>query len=57
MKPPAGVTPNFIDPHSMGDTIIIVNVVFLGLMLGFVALRIYTKGFLSRSVGWDDCEH
>lgn len=56
MKPPPGVTPNFINPPSIGNTIIVVNVVFLTLMLGFVILRIYTKGVLTRSLGWDDCK-
>lgn len=55
MKPPPGEIPNFVDPPSIGNAIIIVNVVFLALMLGFVTVRVYTKGVLSRSLGWDDC--
>lgn len=57
LKPPPGVTSNFINPSSSKNAIIIVNVILVTLMLGFVALRIYTKGFLTRSVAWDDCEH
>lgn len=57
MKPPPGEVSNFINPPSIGNAIIIVQVVFLTLMLGFVALRIYTRGFLNRSLGWDDCKH
>ena len=56
MKPSSGVTPNFINPPSIGNAIIVVNVVFLTLMLGFVILRIYTKGVFTRSLGWDDCK-
>lgn len=56
MKPPPGMTSNFINPSSIGNAIIIVNVIFVTLMFGFVTLRIYTKGFLSRSLGLDDCE-
>ena len=56
MKPPPGMTSNFINPPSIGNTIIIVTVIFVTLMLGFVVVRIYTRGFLNRSFGLDDCE-
>lgn len=57
MQPPPGVASNFINPSSVANAIIIVQAVFLTLMLGFVTLRIYTKAFLIRSLGWDDCEY
>ena len=56
LAPPPGVTPNFDNPSSIGKAIIIVNVVFLTLMLGFVIMRIYTRGILLGSLHWDDCE-
>lgn len=57
MQPPPGVTSNFINPPSLANVIIAVQAVFLTLMLGLVILRIYTRAYLTRSLGWDDCEH
>lgn len=56
LPPPPGITPNFDSPSSIGKAIIIFNVVFLTLMLGFVTMRIYTRGILLGSLYWDDCE-
>lgn len=55
LQPPPGVTPNFIDPPTIAPALIVVNGVFLALMLVAVSIRIYCKGILLRSLGWDDC--
>lgn len=54
--PPPGVTPNFIDPTSYANALIVVNVVFLVIMLITLTIRIFTKGMLLHSLGWDDCK-
>lgn len=56
LEPPPGVIPNLVNPPSLANTVIVVSVVFLTLMLFFVSIRIYTKGVLLRSLGWEDCE-
>jgi len=56
LRPPPGVIPNFKHPPSLADALIAVDVVFLALMLVAVGVRVYTKGFILRSLGWDDCE-
>ena len=55
LEPPPGVTPNFVNPHSLATTLIAVNGVFVALMLIALSIRIYTKGMILRSLGWDDC--
>ncbi len=55
LKPPPGVKPNFVDPETRAPALINCNIVMI--TVGSVALlaRIYARAFLSRSVGWDDC--
>ena len=55
--PPPGVVPNFKNPPSLAQPIIAVHAVFLSLAVLFVALRLYTKIFLTRLLRWDDCEY
>lgn len=55
LQPPPGITPNFINPPTIAPALIAVNGVFLALMLLAVSIRIYSKGLLLRSLGWDDC--
>lgn len=47
-------TPNYIDPITRGPGLLIVNVVFSALALTIVALRLYTRTWITRSVGVDD---
>ena len=56
LQPPPGVTPNFINPPSIANAIITVSRLFLVLMLAAVSMRIYTKGVIIRTLGWDDCK-
>lgn len=53
--PPDGVVSNFSDPPSQKKPIFIVNGVFIPLMVISVAIRIYTRKYISGSLGWDDC--
>ena len=55
--PPAGIVPNFDNPHNPA----VLLYVTVGLTLGFatcaVIIRIYTKHFLLRSMGSEDCKY
>jgi hypothetical protein len=54
--PPPGVIPNFIDPPSLKLELLIINVVFTTLMMIFVAIRLSSRGFISKQIGIDDCK-
>lgn len=45
---------NFVDPPTLGTTIIAISILCLALMLPFAALRMYSKAWIVRSLGWDD---
>ncbi|KAI4098829.1 MAG: hypothetical protein L6R37_006283 [Teloschistes peruensis] len=48
------VKSDFVNPPSLADALITVNLVFLILMVLVVSARIYTRGVLLRTLGWDD---
>ena len=55
--PPAGVVPNFDDPPQ--NLIVVLHVtaaLCLSVSASCVAIRIYTKHFLLRSIGYEDCK-
>ena len=54
LPPPAGVTPNFVDPPSQDAVIIAVHTVFLTLSTLFVSMRVLLRAYVLRSFGWDD---
>lgn len=56
LQPPAGVEPNFVDPENRGYILNSVATVLLCLMVCFFANRVYTRIFIIRKVGWDDCK-
>ena len=56
MPPPAGVVPNLENPYSRGNTYTAVATTITALMIAFVLCRMYTKYFIVRKMGWDDCE-
>jgi hypothetical protein len=56
VPPPPGVTPNLIDPPSLAPTILITGIVFLILATSFFLVRAYSKLWISRNWGMDDCE-
>lgn len=52
--PPPGVEANFNAPNTNGTAYIIVAVIGIFFATVFTAVRVYTKGILTRSLGWDD---
>ncbi|KUI61111.1 hypothetical protein VP1G_08288 [Cytospora mali] len=54
MTPPAGVTPNFVDPPTRAPATRVVICVTLFLMLLFVCLRIYTRLRVAHAFAADD---
>jgi hypothetical protein len=54
--PPPGIQPNFDNPPSQGQELIVLNVVFLPLMLIAVAMRLLVKTKFIHQFGWDDCK-
>lgn len=55
LAPPPGETSNFVNPECQRVPLVVLNSVFVGLMIIFVSVRLYTKGFVTRSLGWEDC--
>lgn len=55
MKPPNGVTPNFEHPRGMGSEVY--TTLFLSIVIStvFVWTRLYTKHFIIKTHGWEDC--
>ena len=52
--PPPGQSSNFIDPKSRGPAVVAVCCTFISLMWLFFLLRLYSKTWVIRKVGWDD---
>lgn len=46
--------PNYTNPETRGQSLIIVNAVFLGLATVVVVLRLFTRLVVRRWFGWDD---
>ena len=53
---PPGVISNLNAPATTGDRIIFMNLFTTSLMAVFVMMRMYSKYFLTKDVGWDDCK-
>lgn len=49
--PPEGYPPNV-----RGIVIIVILLLSLVISMSFGAIRIYTKAFITRALGWDDCK-
>jgi hypothetical protein len=54
--PPPGVTPNFVHPESIAYHITITLAVCLVLCTCVLLLRLYTRYFITRMLGVDDCK-
>ncbi len=52
--PPLGKVPNFVDPPNSGTNFIIWNGILLWIMLGFFAIRIYSRLRIIRHLYMDD---
>ena len=56
LAPPKGEQSNFDHPRTLASSIIILNAIFVALMFCTVTIRLYTRAFLARALGWDDCK-
>ncbi|KAF4585579.1 GPCR, PTH11-type [Ophiocordyceps camponoti-floridani] len=54
MAPPPGVTSNFTDPVTNGLILTRLIPVFMAVVVFFAVLRVYTRAFVTRSLGFDD---
>ncbi|KAI9834663.1 MAG: hypothetical protein M1826_000065 [Phylliscum demangeonii] len=54
VPPPPGVVPNFTNPASLQTVVVTVDTIFLALAALFVAMRLWTRSFVTRHVGFDD---
>lgn len=55
VPPPPGVVSNFIDRVSRADRVRNTTYVFLPFMIVAVVLRLYTRIYIKKRFGWDDC--
>lgn len=55
LKPPPGIKSNFVNPPNEFETNIAVNSLCLVIGTTCVFTRLYTKFFIMRSHGWEDC--
>ncbi len=55
-QPPPGVTPNLINPENLRTSVVILSTLVFSISFLAVSIRMYTKWYVIRSVGWDDCK-
>ena len=53
--PPAGITPNLENPPNQQVRLHIVAILTISFSTCAVLIRIYTKRFVLRTVGYEDC--
>ena len=51
---PPGVTPNYVNPPQHTNGLVPLIVIFLSLATFVLLLRLYTKAFIVRLLGWED---
>lgn len=56
LQPPAGVQSNFVNPEDRGYVLVSVATVIICIMICFFANRVYTRLFIVRKLGRDDCK-
>lgn len=56
LPPPPGVTPNFMNPYSIGDGLKAAGILFVVLTTLSTAIRLYTKFLIIKTHGWEDCK-
>ena len=56
LPPPPGTIPNFVDPPTLENVQIAAAVVCLALAVLTTVLRMYTKAFVIKAIGWEDCK-
>lgn len=52
--PPPGVVPNFVNPETISDRLILAAAIWPGVALPFLVLRLYTSQFIVRKWHRDD---
>ena len=57
LRPPPGVTPDFVNPEKYQNTIIATLVICLTVATIFTALLLYVKVFVIKSTALEDCEY
>lgn len=55
LPPPLGIQSNFQSRESQSYVTVIPCAVIVGIMIILVFIRMYTKVYILKSVGWDDC--
>lgn len=55
--PPEGVLVNFENPPSNAPIIYIVMTTCLVIVTLLVAVRLYTRAFITKPLWWDDCKY
>ena len=55
LAPPPGVIPNFVHPASIRKYNILCQAICLPLSTVFVCMRMYTRSYVSRNLGAEDC--
>ena len=56
LQPPPGITPNFVNPRSIEGTIAALVVVCVVTTTISTLLRMYTRVFIAKNHGMDDCK-
>ena len=55
LAPPPGVTPDFVHPYSLRGPFIGMFAFYLAITAITTALRMYTKLYITKNLGWGDC--
>ena len=53
--PPSGIAPNFVNPENNYVYFVLTIVLTVTISTLALLMRIYTKNFIIRKVGWEDC--
>lgn len=56
LPPPPGVTPNFVNPYSIGEGLKAAGILFVILTTLSTAIRLHTKFWIIKTHGWEDCK-
>lgn len=57
LKPPAGVLPNFLDPYSYKDYVVLTLVLCLAVSTLLVVIRMYARSMIAKNFGLEDCRY
>lgn len=55
LPPPPGITPDFVNPYSTADTLRAIGATCIVLTTLTTATRLYTKCYIIKARGWEDC--